>query len=388
MRSIETADVQGRRVLVRVDFNVPLDDGEVQDDSRVRAAMPTIDLLRGRGARVVLMSHLGRPKAQVVPSLSLKPVASRLDSLLGADVAFVDEVVGDRAKAAVDALAPGDVLLLQNLRFEAGEETNDDAFAQRLARLGDLYCDDAFGAAHRAHASTAAIARYLPAYAGLLLQREVDVLQRLLRDPAHPFVVVLGGAKVSDKFGVIESLLPRADTLAVGGGMANTFLLAQGNEVGASLVERDLVDAASQLLAAARGSKTRVLLPVDVRVARSADEAPRTTGVDAIGPDEAIFDIGPATSRRYADAIRQAQTIFWNGPMGVFERPAFATGTRDVAAAVSEAPGISVVGGGDSIAAVQQMGLAAAIDHLSTGGGASLELLEGRVLPGVAAIPD
>lgn len=356
------------------------------DDARIRAALPTIDLLRERSARIVLISHLGRPKGKVVPDLSLRPVAERLASLRGSPVQFIHQTVGEKAGAAAEQLAPGEVLLLENLRFEPGEEANDDTLASQLASMADIYCNDAFGAAHRAHASTDAIARHLPAYAGLLLQREVDVLSRLLEDPARPFVVILGGAKVSDKFGVIQSLLPKADTLILGGGMANTFLLAQGYEVGSSLVEGDLVERARQLLATAAESETEVLLPVDVRVGKTLDDAARIVNVDQIATDDAIFDIGPTSARTYAAAISGAATILWNGPMGVFERPAFAEGTRVVARAVGQSPGVSVVGGGDSIAAIQQMDLADSIDHLSTGGGASLQFLEGRALPGIAAI--
>lgn len=388
MRAIQDADVRGKRVLVRVDFNVPLNKSEITDDSRIRAALPTIRLLRDRGAQVVLMSHLGRPKGKAVGELSLQPVAARLSALLSAEVRFVDDVAGSDAQAAVDGLDAGEVLLLQNLRFESGEEKNDSSLASALAALADIFCNDAFGAAHRAHASTEAITKLLPAYAGLLVQREVEVLSRLLEDPARPFVVILGGAKVSDKFGAIERLLPMADTLIIGGGMANTFLMAQGLGVGQSLAERDLVDTASQLLASAGSTYTTVLLPTDVRVAHSWDGSARVVGVGDIGDEDAIFDIGPSTAGAYARAIAEAATILWNGPMGVFERTAFAGGTREVAVAVATSRGVSVVGGGDSIAAVQQMGVADEIDHLSTGGGASLEFLEGRVLPGLAAIPE
>ncbi len=387
MRSIRDAEVRGTRVLVRVDFNVPLDNGKVADDSRIKAAIPTIDLLRERGAAIVLMSHLGRPKGRVVPELSLEPVAARLSNLLGLDVEFVDDVAGEKATDAVRRLSPGQMVVVQNLRFDPGEEANNADFAAHLAALGDIYVNDAFGAAHRAHASTVAIARELPAYAGLLLQKEVEVLSTLLREPARPFVVVLGGAKVSDKFGVIENLLSTADTLLIGGGMANTFLLAQGLQIGTSLVEPDLVDAARQILATAAQEQTSIGLPRDVRIASSLNGSARIVNTNGLTTEDGIFDIGPETARAYADVIRQAGTIFWNGPMGVFERLQFSAGTRDVAAAVAEAAGISVVGGGDSIAALHQMGLAEEIDHLSTGGGASLEFMEGRDLPGIDAIP-
>lgn len=388
MRPIQDADVQDKRVLVRVDFNVPLQDSEITDDSRIRAALPTIRLLRERGAKVVLMSHLGRPKGEVVNALSLQPVAVRLGTLLATEVRFVDDVAGADAQAAVESLDAGDVLLLQNLRFEPGEEKNDSSLASSLAARADIFCNDAFGAAHRAHASTEAIAKHLPAYAGLLMQREVEVLSRLLENPARPFVVILGGAKVSDKFGVIERLLPMADTLIIGGAMANTFLMAQGVGVGKSLAEPDLMNTARQLLATAGATQTTVLLPTDVRVAHSMDDSARVVAVGAIGDEDAIYDIGPATENAYAHVIAEAATILWNGPMGVFERAAFAGGTKAVATTVATSDGVSVVGGGDSIAAVQQMGVAGEISHLSTGGGASLEFLEGRVLPGLAAIPD
>ncbi len=387
MRSIRDAEVAGKRVLVRVDFNVPLDDGHVSDDTRIRAALPTINLLRGRGARVTLMSHLGRPKGRPDAGLRLAPVAERLEELIEAPVQYVEDVAGETAAAAAAALAPGSILLLENLRFEPGEEENDDSFARRLASLADLYCNDAFGAAHRAHASTAGVADVLPAYAGLLLEREVETLGRLLEEPDRPFVAILGGAKVSDKLGVVARLLSKVDTLVIGGGMANTFLLASGSEVGHSLAEPELVGKAREVLAEADHRRTRVLLPTDARVASSLDGSPVTKPVSDIAAEESIYDIGPATAETYADAITDAATIFWNGPMGVFERSAFAEGTRRVAAAVADSEGVSIVGGGDSIAAIQQLGLADRIDHISTGGGASLEFLEGKTLPGVAAIP-
>ncbi|HEV2108070.1 MAG TPA: phosphoglycerate kinase [Thermomicrobiales bacterium] len=387
MRSIRDAAVAGKRVLVRVDFNVPLDDGCVADDTRIRAALPTISLLRERGARVILMSHLGRPKGHPDASLRLAPVAERLEELIEAPVQYVDDVAGETAAATAEALAPGSVLLLENLRFEPGEEENDESFARRLASLADLYCNDAFGAAHRAHASTVGVAHILPAYAGLLLEREVETLGRLLEEPDRSFVAILGGAKVSDKLGVLARLLRKVDTLVIGGGMANTFLLASGFEVGDSLAEPDLVGKAREVLADADHRRARVLLPSDARVAPSLDGQPETKSVSNIAAGESIFDIGPATAETFAGVIAGAATIFWNGPMGVFERPAFAEGTRHVAAAVAAAEGVSIVGGGDSIAAIQQLGLADRIGHLSTGGGASLEFLEGRTLPGVAAIP-
>ncbi len=388
-RSVADAEVAGKRVLVRVDFNVPLDGGEVADDTRIRAALPTIRLLRDRGARIVLASHLGRPKGKRDDRYTLAPVAKRLEDLLGAPVAFIPETTGDEATAAVDALAPGGVLLLENLRFDPGEEANNDAYAADLASLADVFVNDAFGAAHRAHASVVGVAGRLPAYAGLLLLAEADTLSRLLREPERPFVAILGGAKVSDKIGVVEHLLDRVDALLIGGGMANTFLLAQGIEVGSSLAERGCLDDARRILDRARERGVNVALPTDAVVASAIDAAAGTVvPIDAIPADASIFDIGPDTVRAFAAIIATAGTVFWNGPMGVFERSPFAAGTHGVAEAVAASPGFTVVGGGDSVAAVEQAGLADRIGHISTGGGASLELLEGRTLPGLAAIPD
>jgi len=385
-RSVSSLDARGKRVLVRVDFNVPLNGAEVVDDTRIRAAIPTIQLLRDGGAKVILMSHLGRPKGESNPKYSVVPAANRLGELLGVSVPVMTL---DRAAAAVSAMHPGDVVMLENLRFHPGEEANDPALAQALAGLADVYVNDAFGAAHRAHASVVGVAERLPSYGGLLLEREVEVLTRLLRTAEHPFAAVIGGAKVSDKLAVIRHLLERIDVLVIGGGMANTFLLAQGREIGTSLAEPTQVPEAQAVLALASKRDVTVLLPMDVVVAPSIDAATGTVvAVGAIPADAAIFDIGPATVQSYASAIRGAKTVFWNGPMGVFERPAFAAGTLGVAQAVAEVDGFTVVGGGDSVAAIEQAGLADRIDHVSTGGGASLELLEGRVLPGVAALPD
>lgn len=388
-RSVADADVAGKRVLVRVDFNVPLDGERVTDDTRIRAALPTIRLLRERGARIVLASHLGRPKGKQDERFTLAPVAKRLEELLSAPVAFVAATTGHEAKAAVEALAPGGVLLLENLRFDPGEEGNNPGFAQDLAALADAYVDDAFGAAHRAHASVVGVADHLPTYAGLLLLAEIEILSRLLRKPERPFVAILGGAKVSDKLGVVEHVLDRVDVLLIGGGMANTFLLAQGAEVGSSLAERERLADARTVLERARELGVRVLLPTDAVVAHSLDDAEGTVvAVGSIPADASIFDIGPDTVRAFAAVIGTAGAVFWNGPMGVFEREPFAAGTHGVAEAVAASPGFTVVGGGDSVAAVEQAGLADRIGHISTGGGASLELLEGRTLPGLAAIPD
>jgi phosphoglycerate kinase len=389
LRTIDRADVAARRVLVRNDFNVPLEDGRITDDLRIRASVPTLRWLVDHGARVVCCSHLGRPKGERDERYSLAPVAPVLGEHLGQGVAFVDDVAGDRARRAVMELDDGQVLLLQNLRFEPGEEKNDPELAERLAVLAELYVGDAFGAAHRAHASVVGVAERLPAYAGFLLAREVEVLSRLLEGPERPFVAILGGSKVSDKLAVLSNLLDRVDSLVVGGGMCFTFLAAQGLEIGDSLFEPDKVDAVKELLAAAEREGKPVLLPSDVVVAREVaeDAERRTVPADGIEKGWKGLDIGPETAERFAAAVRDARTVFWNGPMGVFELAPFAEGTRRVAEAVAAADGFTVVGGGDSAAALAELGLADRVGHLSTGGGASLELLEGRTLPGVAVIP-
>lgn len=388
----QIGDVQGRRVLVRVDLNVPIDEhGVVGDDTRIRAALPTIQQLRAGGARVILMSHLGRPKGERNPKYSLAPVAGRLSELLGAPVSFADDCVGATADAAVAELADGDVLLLENLRYHAAEEANDAAFAAQLAELADLYVNDAFGAAHRAHASTEGVARLLPAHAGLLMDREVSVLTSLLEAPEHPFVAIVGGVKVADKIAVLEKLVEVADTVLIGGAMAFTFVVAEGGEVGSSLHE-DADGQAIALRAKAKAAETgcELLLPSDVIAADafSADAATQITPADEIPAGWMGLDVGPETVALYADRIRSAKTVLWNGPMGAFEMSPFAEGTRAVAQAVAECVGTTVVGGGDSVAAITQFGYADRVTHVSTGGGASLELLEGRVLPGVAAIPE
>ncbi|MFL6249678.1 MAG: phosphoglycerate kinase [Actinomycetes bacterium] len=389
MRTVDRADVAGRRVLVRNDFNVPLEDGNVTDDLRVRAAVPTLRWLLDHGARVICCSHLGRPKGKPDPRYSLEPVRPVLAERLGVEVAFVDDVAGDQALQAAEALGDGQVLLLQNLRYEPGEEKNDPDLADRLAALAELYVDDAFGAAHRAHASVVGVTERLPAYAGFLLAGEVKELSRLLEDPDRPFTAVLGGSKVSDKLAVLDNLLGRVDSLVVGGGMCFTFLAAQGNEIGDSLFEPEQVEAVRQLLETAKGQGKPVLLPTDVVVARevSEDAETRTVPADGIEPGWKGLDIGPETAKTFAEAVAEARTVFWNGPMGVFELAPFAAGTKAVAEAVAAASGYTVVGGGDSAAALAELGLADRVDHLSTGGGASLELLEGKTLPGVAAIP-
>jgi phosphoglycerate kinase len=389
LRTVDQADVAGRRVLVRNDFNVPLEDGKVTDDLRVRAAVPTLRWLLDRGARVICCSHLGRPKGKRDPKYSLEPVRPVLASQLGVEVAFVDDVAGDQARQAAEALGDNQVLLLQNLRYEPGEEKNDPELADRLASLAELYVDDAFGAAHRAHASVVGVAERLDAYAGFLLAGEVKELSRLLEDPERPFAAVLGGSKVSDKLEVLDNLLGRVDSLVVGGGMCFTFLAAQGHEIGDSLFEPDQVDAVKSLLATAERQGKPVLLPTDVVVAREVSEDAETRTVPASGIEAGWkgLDIGPETAKAFAAAVADARTVFWNGPMGVFELAPFAAGTKAVAEAVAAADGYTVVGGGDSAAALAELGLADRVDHLSTGGGASLELLEGKTLPGVAAVP-
>ena len=375
--------LDGRRVLARFDFNVPLRDGEVDDDLRIVSALPTLRWLLDHGAAVVACSHLGRPKGEPDPGLSMRPVAARLGDLLQRRIVLAPAVVGPTVQTRADALGPGDVLLLENLRFEPGEKANDPAFAAALSALGDVYVNDAFGASHRAHASIVGPPRWLPSAAGRLLAREVDVLTGLLHDPRRPFLAVLGGAKVSDKLGVIDALLDRCDTILVGGAMAFTFLLAQGFAVGDSLVEPERADDCRRLLAT-----DRVRVPVDVVVAReiTADTETRVVPASAMPDGWKGLDIGPETAAIFADAIAAAGTVLWNGPMGVFEVEPFAAGTHTVADAVAECRGFTVVGGGDSAAAIRQMGLADRVDHVSTGGGASLELIERGDLPGLEAL--
>jgi phosphoglycerate kinase len=388
--SVRDATVKGRRVLVRVDFNVPLKDGEVVDDTRIRAALPTLELLRERGAALVLCSHLGRPGGEVVPELSLAPVSRRLAELLGVDVTQAPKVIGAEVDLAAGCLGPGEVLLLENTRFEPGETKNDPMLAGSLAALAQVYVNDAFGAAHRAHASTEGVARHLPGYAGLLLEREVTELSKVVEDPARPLVVVLGGAKVSDKVGVIDRFLEVADQILIGGAMCFSFFKAQGKEIGDSLYDEESVEAAREALAKAEASDCELTLPVDLVLGRgfSADtERRELDGTDV--PDGWMgLDVGPRTGRLYAGAVAGAGTVLWNGPMGAFEMEPFAAGTRAVADAVAAAPGKTVVGGGDSVAAMVQFGLEDRVDWLSTGGGASLELLEGKDLPGVEALID
>lgn len=390
-RTVRDVDVAGRRVFVRADLNVPIDDGRITDDTRIRASLPTIVNLLERGATVILASHLGRPKGKVNDALRLKPIADRLSQLLGRPVRMTGDALGPGVQVAVDKLRPGDLLLLENLRFHAAEEANDADFAAALASLADLYVNDAFGAAHRAHASTEGITHHLPAVAGLLMEREVDALSRLLTRPPRPFHAVIGGAKVSGKLEVLEALLFRCQAVLVGGGMANTFLAARGLELGKSLVEEDQLENAARIVGEARRKRVRLMLPADVVVAPQIHHRARTRTVPIgeVPKDQIVVDIGPATRSAYAEHLAKARTIFWNGPMGVFEIPQFAEGTNAIARAIarrSAAKVITVVGGGDSVAAVEQLGLADKMTHVSTGGGASLEFLEGKTLPGVTAL--
>jgi phosphoglycerate kinase len=387
--SVRDAEVEGRRVLVRVDFNVPLADGEVVDDSRIRAALPTIELLRDRGARLILVSHLGRPEGPD-PELSMKPVAQRLGEVIGAAVRMAPGVVGPEVEAVAEELGAGDVLVLENSRFEPGETANDPKLAAALARLADVYVDDAFGAAHRAHATTVGVARLLPAYAGLLLEREVTELTAVRDDPAPPVRLVLGGAKVNDKIGVIERFLDVADRIMIGGAMAFSFFKRQGVAVGNSMVDDESVEDAGRALERAADSACELMLPVDLVIGREFSAETERRELDGVEvPDGWMgLDIGQRTAASYADAIRDAGTVIWNGPMGAFELEPFAAGTRAVAGAIAAAPGKTIAGGGDSAAALDEFGVTDRLDWVSTGGGASLELLEGRELPGIEVLLD
>jgi phosphoglycerate kinase len=388
-KTIKDVEVKGKRVLVRVDFNVPMENGQVTDDRRIRAALPTINYLLEQGASVVLMSHLGRPKDAPDPKYAMDPVAAKLSELLGRPVKKLDDCVGAEVEAAVKAMQPGDVTLLENTRFHKAEKKNEPDFSKQLAALGQVYVNDAFGSAHRAHASTAGVTDYLrPAVAGFLLEKELAYLGGALANPTPPFLAIMGGAKISDKIAVIDNLLSKVDSLLIGGGMANTFLAAQGYGVGKSLVEQEAIDTAKKLLAE---SGDKLVLPVDCVVAAEfkADAPARVVSVDEVPAEEMILDIGPATIAHFSNRLAAAKTVVWNGPMGVFEFPRFAEGTFAVARALAGLSGATtIIGGGDSAAAVEQSGLADKMSHISTGGGASLEFLEGKILPGVAALDD
>jgi phosphoglycerate kinase len=389
-QTVYDIDPAGKRVLVRVDFNVPIEDGQIRDKTRIVASLPTIRYLLNKGAKVILCSHLGRPKGAPDAKYSLKPVAAALADLLGQPVAFAEDCIGPQARAAADQLQPGQVLLLENLRFHAEEEKNDPEFSRALAGLADLYVNDAFGSAHRAHASTEGVTKFLPAVAGLLLSKEIEVLGEALNNPKRPLIVILGGAKISDKIPVIENLIGKADALLLGGGMAYTFLAAQGYEVGKSLLDKEKIPLAKDLLEKAKAKGVALELPLDIVVTTELKEdAPRKV-VDRseIPVDWMGADIGPDTVRLFSTYICKAQTIIWNGPMGVFEIPPLAEGTRAIGKMMAESHANTIVGGGDSAAALEELGLADRMSHISTGGGASLEFLEGKVLPGVAALLD
>lgn len=386
-KTVRDIDVKGKRVFVRVDFNVPVKDGVVGDDTRIQAALPTIRYLLDNGAAVILASHLGRPKGGPDPKYTIKPVADHLSKLLAKPVAFAEDCIGPEAEKAAESLKPGEVLVLENTRFHAEEEKNGEDMAKGFAALADVFVNDAFGTAHRAHASTAGIAAYLPAVAGFLLEKEIKYLGQTVDDPKRPFVAILGGAKISDKIGVIRNLLQKTDAILIGGGMANTFLKAQGYPVADSLVEDEVLETAREFLS---GGSTKLRLPVDLVLADKfdAEAAFKVIPTGPVPEGWRILDIGPETVKAYAKVIRGAGTVVWNGPMGVFEYPRFAEGTIGIAHAVAESGAISVIGGGESVAAINQSGLADKITHISTGGGASLEMLEGLVLPGVAALMD
>ncbi|MEC0282274.1 phosphoglycerate kinase [Terribacillus saccharophilus] len=389
-KSIRDIDVAGKKVFCRVDFNVPMENGIVTDDTRIKAALPTIKHLVEQGAKVILASHLGRPKGEVKEDLRLDPVAQRLSDLLDKEVVKVDQVQGEEVNQAVEGLADGDVLLIENVRFEAGEEKNDPELAKAFASIADVYVNDAFGAAHRAHASTEGVAKHLPAVAGLLLERELEVLGKALSNPERPFTAIIGGAKVKDKIGVIDNLLDKVDNLIIGGGLAYTFIKARGYEIGKSLLEEDKIDLAKEFMQKAKDKGVNMVMPEDVVVADdfSEDANKREVSIEEIPADWEALDIGPKTRETYKQIVKDSKLIIWNGPMGVFELNAFAEGTKAVGEALAEGEGFSIIGGGDSAAAVEKFGLADKMDHISTGGGASLEFMEGKELPGVAALND
>lgn len=389
-KTMKDIDVKGQRVFVRVDFNVPMADGAITDETRIRAAIPTIEYLVEQGAKVILASHLGRPKGEVKEDMRLTAVGIRLAELMGKPVTKLDESIGQAVEEAVANMQNGDILLLENVRFHAGEEKNDPTLAQQFAQLADIYVNDAFGAAHRAHASTEGIAKHIPAVSGFLMQKELDVLGKALSNPEHPFTAIIGGAKVKDKIGVIESLLEKVDHLIIGGGLSFTFIKAQGHDIGKSLLEEDKIKLAKSFIEKAKAKGVQLHMPVDAVVANefSQDAETQIVDVDAIPADWMGLDIGPKTAANYAEVIKNSKLIIWNGPMGVFEMDKFANGTKTVADAMATTAGYTVIGGGDSAAAVEKFEVADKMDHISTGGGASLELMEGKELPGIVALND
>ncbi|MEK3728435.1 phosphoglycerate kinase [Lysinibacillus sp. FSL W8-0953] len=389
-KTMKDIDVKGKRVFVRVDFNVPMADGAITDETRIRAAIPTIEYLVEQGAKVILASHLGRPKGEVKEDMRLTAVGVRLAQLMGKPVTKLDESIGQVVEEAVASMHDGDLLLLENVRFHAGEEKNDPTLAQQFAQLADIYVNDAFGAAHRAHASTEGIAKHIPAVSGFLMQKELDVLGKALLNPEHPFTAIIGGAKVKDKIGVIESLLEKVDHLIIGGGLSFTFIKAQGYDIGKSLLEEDKIELAKSFIEKAKAKGVQLHMPVDAVVANefSQDAETQIVDVDAIPADWMGLDIGPKTAANYAEVIKNSKLIIWNGPMGVFEMDKFANGTKTVADAMATTAGYTVIGGGDSAAAVEKFEVADKMDHISTGGGASLELMEGKELPGIVALND
>lgn len=389
LNTIRDADLKGKRVLIRVDFNVPLKEGVVKDDTRIRAAIPTIEyILSQPGTSLVVMSHFGRPKGKKNPEFSMAPIGAKFQEILGRPVQVASDVIGPEVEKEVKALKAGQVLLLENVRFYAEEEANDPGYAKSLASYGDVYVNDAFGTAHRAHASTEGVAHFLPSYAGFLIEKEVKFMAPLLENPAHPFVAIIGGAKVSSKIGVLQSLLKTCDTMVIGGGMAYTFLSVQGHKIGKSLVESDYLETAKDFLKAAADKNVTIILPIDHVAAEAFDENAKPVAVDSADIPDALMgmDVGPKTIALIKDAVSKAASVVWNGPLGVFEFDSFAKGTLEIAKAVAECKGTTVVGGGDSVAAVNKFGLADKLSHVSTGGGASLEFLQGLPLPGIVAL--
>ena len=389
-KSMNDVEVKGKRVFVRVDFNVPMEEGKITDETRIRAAIPTIEQLVNAGAKVILASHLGRPKGEVNEEMRLTAVGTRLAELMNKPVTKLDESIGEAVEAVVNNMQDGEIVLLENVRFHKGEEKNDEALAQEFAKLADLYVNDAFGAAHRAHASTEGIAKFVPAVSGLLMEKELDVLGKALSNPERPFTAIIGGAKVKDKIGVIENLLDKVDHLIIGGGLVFTFVKALGHDIGKSLLEEDKIELAKSFIEQAKAKGVKLHMPVDAVVANefSKDAETKVVAIDAIPSDWMGLDIGPKTAENYADVIKASKLIIWNGPMGVFEMEKFANGTKTVADAMAATEGYTIIGGGDSAAAVEKFEVASQMDHISTGGGASLELMEGKELPGIVALND